>query len=52
MGVGEKWKVDLDSAGPLVLKSTFVTKIKPLNWKWIYMFCIYGTKKSENPEKI
>ena len=45
MGVGEKWKVDLDSAGRFVLKSTFVTKkINKLKTN--------STKSPENPAKF
>ena len=51
MGVGEKQKVDLDSMGPFVLKSTYVTKKIYINWKKKDTFCIYWTKNSENPEK-
>ena len=45
MGVGEKWKVDLDSAGRFVLKSIFVTK-KNSKLK------TNSTKSSENPAKF
>ena len=46
MGVGEKWKVDLDSAGWIVLKSTFVTKKKNSKLK------TNSTISPENPAKF
>ena len=48
MSVGEKLKTDLNSAGPLVLKSTYATK-KYLNWKYIHiLLCLLNKKSSES----
>ena len=52
MRVREKLKTDLNSAGPLVLKSTYATN-KYIQIKNICIyFCVYWTKYPENPEKI
>ena len=45
MSVGIKLKVDLHSAGPLVLKSTYATK-KYVNLKYIHILLSLLNKKS------
>ena len=53
MSVGENLKTDLNSAGPLVLKSSYATqKYIQIENIYIYTFVFIEKKNPGNPEKI